>query len=605
MRVFITGATGLIGRRLVLDRLERGDRVVVLSRDVDRAEAMFAAHVNQNITAIEGDPNVPGAWQDAIDGTDVVVHLAAAGIADKRWTPEYKSIIERSRIDATFQVAHAVREASSPPSVAIVASAVGLYGETGDETVDESAAPVDDFLGDLCQRWEEQANRMASASTRVVNVRLGIVLDHRGGALGQLIPLFRAFLGGPLGRGRHFMPWVHWRDVIGLMDHAIDHEMIDGPLNAVAPNPVRNAAFTKALARAVGRPAILPAPKFGVRLIKGEIASYLFTSQRVHPTRALESGYAFQFPSIDEAMIDAVRAPSPTTAEHAARQSAMFSPQASDAPNVRPPARIRLVAIDVDGTLLTSDGTISRGVIHACRAAHRAGVTIIPATSRPPRGMTNIMQMLDLSGPVITYNGALIWDPKTREPLYEETIEPTLARELIDAVRQARDDVLVAVEQGDAWYTDRLPNDTDGHGLLLTAPSVVQSMTEVLERPVTKLNIVGSASSIEAVRHALSEPFWMTRRIAMFHTDPRFLQIVSPLVDKGIALQRIARTRHVDRTEIMAIGDASNDLGMIEWAGFGVAVSNASDAVRELAHVTVPSNDEGGVARALQRYVLA
>ncbi|MCA9295506.1 MAG: TIGR01777 family oxidoreductase [Phycisphaerales bacterium] len=619
MRVFITGATGLLGRRLVLDRLERGDQVIALSRSAGRATELFAARVNRNVTVVEGDPGVPGPWQRAIDGCDVVVHLAGAGLADRRWTPAYKKIIEQSRVDGTYQVADAVREAKHPPGVVISASATGWYGDTGEMVVDETAPASHDFLGHLCQRWEAQANRMSSPVTRVVNLRTGIVLDAKGGALGQLVPLFKAFIGGPLGSGRQFMSWIHWRDIIGLINHAIETRDLRGPINAVAPTPVRNRAFSKALGRALGRPSFLPAPKLGVRIIVGEFAGFLFASQRVVPKRALESGYTFQFTSLDEALESVLHrataapsfahaGPTPRTVNDAVTTSATAAPRrqgpSEAAEEPRPSQPIRLVAIDVDGTLLSSEGTISRGVIQACRNARRAGVLIVPATSRPPRGMSGIMQLLDLPVPVITYNGALIWDAATKSVLHEESMTGALTQEIIAAVRSTTSDVFIAVEQGDDWFTDRAPRQEDGHGLWLTEPTGVRPFYEVLERPVTKLNIVGSPASILTVRSMVSERFWKTRQISLFCSDPRFLQILSPMVHKGIALQRIANRRGISRSAVMAIGDASNDLGMIEWAGFGVAVANAVAPVKELADVVVPSNDDGGVARALQRYVL-
>jgi hypothetical protein len=619
MRVFITGATGLLGRRLVLDRLERGDQVIALSRSAARATELFAAKANRNVTVVEGDPGVPGPWQKAIDGCDALVHLAGAGIADKRWTPAYKKIIEQSRVDGTYQVADAVREAKQPPGVVIAASAAGWYGDTGETVVDETAPAAHDYLGQLCQRWEAQANRMSSPRTRVVTLRTGIVLDSKGGALGPMVPLFKAFIGGPLGSGRQFMSWIHWRDIIGLINHAIETDDLRGPINAVAPTPVRNRAFASALGRALGRPSFLPAPKFGVRIVVGEFSKFLFASQRVVPKRALESAYTFQFTSLDEALESVLRRSSsaPSFAQAvstAARSSATNTTGGAPASQQRKPAEagndikptqpIRLVAIDIDGTLLSSEGTISRGVIQACRNAHRAGVLIVPATSRPPRGMTGIMHLLDLPVPVITYNGALIWDSATKTVLHEESMTGTLTQEIIAAVRSTTSDVFIAVEQGDDWFTDRAPRQTDGHGLWLTEPTGVRPFYEVLERPVTKLNIIGSPATILTIRSIISERFWKSRQISMFCSDPRFLQILSPMVDKGIALQRIAKRRGISRSEVMAIGDASNDLGMIEWAGFGVAVANAVAPVRELADVVVPSNDEGGVARALQRYVL-
>ncbi|MEM7229690.1 MAG: TIGR01777 family oxidoreductase [Planctomycetota bacterium] len=602
MRLFVTGATGLLGRRLVLDRLERGDHVTVLSRHGAKARGLFAADVNANVVVVEGDPGVPGPWQKAVDGMDAVIHLAGAGIADKRWNKAYKETIRRSRVDGTYQVADAVLHAASPPRVVISASAVGIYGDRGDVAADESTPPADDFLAQLAVDWESQANRMQSPRTRIVNLRIGIVLDERGGALGQMLPLFRKGIGGRLGNGRQYMSWVHWRDIIGLIDHALDHDAVQGPLNAVAPNAVMNKSFTKSLARVLRRPAFFFVPKIALRIGLGEFAKFLTTSLRVAPARAIETGYTFQFSDLDVALESLLGSSHNDDGPPVVDEPRPESPDGQ--PDVMAPDHIRMVAVDIDGTLLTSDGTIGRGVINACRAAHRAGCLVVPATSRPPRAVASIMQMLDVPGPVVAYNGAIIWDPAERAVLHHETIDADAARSIVSDVREAYPSIFIAVEIEDRWFTDRAAQPSDGNGLWLTEPDGVQPLYELLEQPITKLNIVGPADMIAEVQSLIGDRYWKTRRVSMFVSDPRFVQIMSPMVDKGIAVQRIARQHGIPQDQVMAIGDASNDMGMIEWAGFGVAVANAASPVRALADAVVPANDEGGVARAIQRFVL-
>jgi len=247
MRILITGATGLIGRRLTLDRLEREDQVVIVSRNADGAERLFAAHANQNITVISGDTSYPGDWQDAVSGCDAVIHLAGAGIADKRWSKQYKKTIHSSRIDSTHQIVQAIESAPDRPQVLINASAVGYYGNTGQVEVDETAPSGNDFLAKLTVKWEEQALKAESLIQRVVMLRFGIVFDDRGGAFQQMLKPFKLMMGGPLGSGKQYMPWIHWRDVVGIVEFALKNKQLVGPVNVVAPETTTNRAFARTL----------------------------------------------------------------------------------------------------------------------------------------------------------------------------------------------------------------------------------------------------------------------------------------------------------------------------------------------------------------------
>jgi hypothetical protein len=622
MRLFITGATGLIGRRLVLDRLERGDQVVLLSRDVGRAANLFAADANRNITVVQGNPAAPGAWQESVDGCDAVVHLAGAGIAERRWSAAYKKFLVSSRIDSTHQVAQAIQVARIRPRVLINASAAGYYGEAGDRELDESARPGNDFLAQLCIAWEEQALRVESASagaTRVVLLRSGVVLDERGGAMSKMLTPFQFFMGGPLGSGRQFMPWIHWRDLIGLIDLALEERELSGPLNMAAPQPVRNREFSRALGQALNRPSWLPKPKFLLRLVAGEVARFLTTSQRVVPAKAQQFGYVFVYPDVDmalEALLgsqddatlmtsDAAGANPPDVLNLGPRPLPVEASPPLVKNNARPRAPIRLMAIDVDGTLLNSDGSIAQGVIQACRAAERAGCVVVLATARPPRGLRTILQTLDLTSPTINYNGAVIWNPQDGRPQYHEPLPAELARQIIQESLALQAELLVSLEVLDRWYVDRIDPRFEPQNGRMLEPDYVGSLDQFLQSPVTKVNLVGIPEQIQPVLEMIRERFWRPRNVAVFLTDPRLIQITHPMVDKGIALQRIAKRMGLSRDEVMAIGDASNDMGMIEWAGFGVAVANAYPPVKELADAIVPSNDELGVARAIQRYVLA
>ena len=241
MRILITGGTGLIGRRLVVDRLKRGDEVVVVSRNAARAADVLGA----NITIVEGDPVAAGPWQTHVDGCDAVVHLAGAGVADRRWTRAYKQEIKESRIESTCRVVEAIQACTNAPSVLVNASAVGYYGERRNEPVDETEPPGDDFLARLSVEWERHAGRAAESNVRVVTLRTGVVLDPQGGALAKMLPIFKLGLGGPLGSGRQYLPWIAWPDVVGLIDLALTDSTLSGPLNAVAPEAVTNRVFAR------------------------------------------------------------------------------------------------------------------------------------------------------------------------------------------------------------------------------------------------------------------------------------------------------------------------------------------------------------------------
>lgn len=656
MRIFITGATGLIGRRVVIDRLERGDQVVLLSRSGTRATRMFAAEANRNITVVEGDPAKVGPWQEAVKGCDAVIHLAGAGIADHRWTKSYKRALISSRVDSTANIVAAIERAAAArrPRVLLSGSAIGYYGQGGERELDEDSPPGFDFLARVCVLWEEQARRVESVTageTRCVLVRTAVVLDDRGGALRQMIMPFRYFVGGPVGSGRQWMSWIHWRDLVGLIDLALEDDDIRGPLNASSPQPVRNRDFARTLGAVIGRPAWLPAPKFGLRIALGEVANAIVASQRVIPARAIQHGFRFLYPDLGKALTallgreredDGVERPPgipgstplrpgpPVLHEDHPQQaigdhpppdrahldpakqgqsaSAMTLPAARPASGrtrlSAPAAPIKLLAIDVDGTLLNTDGSLAHGVIQACRAAERAGCLVVLATARAPRGLRAILQTLDITAPTINYNGALIWNHVEDRHVYHEPLPVELACRIVADVQSLQPEVLIGLDVLDAWVVNRIDPLFDATIDPEHTPNFVGPLDEYLKAPVTKINLMGAPEKLQPVREMIRQQFWQHRKVAVFLSDPRLIQITHPLVDKGIALQRIARKMGLKREEVMAIGDASNDMGMIEWAGFSAAVDNAYPAVRQLADVIVPSNDELGVARAIQRYVL-
>jgi uncharacterized protein (TIGR01777 family) len=256
------------------------------------------------VRAIEWTPNGDrGPWVSAIDRADAVINLAGESIAAKRWTNAQKQKILDTRVQATRSLVAAIRGASAPPHVLVSGSAVGYYGPRGSEIVTEETPPGSDFLATVCVKWEEEARRAATAHTRVVCVRTGIVLEKDGGALPQMLPPFRFGAGGPVGSGQQYWPWIHRQDWIDLIRWLLLASNLTGAVNATAPQPVTNAEFARALGRAMHRPSFIPAPAFALRLLMGEMAEGLLLSgQRAVPKQAERGGFTFTYARVDDAL---------------------------------------------------------------------------------------------------------------------------------------------------------------------------------------------------------------------------------------------------------------------------------------------------------------
>jgi uncharacterized protein (TIGR01777 family) len=301
MRVTVTGATGLIGTRLVAALARRGDEVTVLSRDPARARERLGS----GIEAERWNPLDEPAPTNALTGRDGVIHLAGEPVA-QRWSADAKERIRTSRESGTANLVAGLRSAEPRPRVLVSASAVGIYGAHGDEEVPESTPPGDDFLAEVCVAWERAAQAAAELGMRVALVRTGIVLDPDGGALEKMLPPFRAGVGGPVAGGRQWMPWIHVDDLVGIYLAALDGESWSGPLNGSAPAPATNRDFSKALGRALHRPAVAPVPRLALKALYGEMELIVTTGQRAVPTRPLALGYAFAHPELDEALRSAL-----------------------------------------------------------------------------------------------------------------------------------------------------------------------------------------------------------------------------------------------------------------------------------------------------------
>ena len=298
MHIVIAGGSGFLGSALTRSLAADGHDVAILTRRTSPG-----APGRPHVTFVSWTPDgSAGPWARVVDGATAVVNLAGESIAARRWSPEQKRKLRDSRLMATRSLTAAIRQSARPPASLVSGSAVGYYGDRGDEALTEASPPGNDFLAGLAQEWEAAAGEAADI-TRVSLIRTGIVLDRRGGALPKMLPPFKMFVGGPLGSGAQYMPWVHRDDWVRLVSWTIATEAARGPLNATSPSPVTNAEFSKALGRALKRPSLLPAPAFALRIALGEMADALLLSgQRALPVRATDLGFSFRYSHIDEAL---------------------------------------------------------------------------------------------------------------------------------------------------------------------------------------------------------------------------------------------------------------------------------------------------------------
>ncbi len=294
MKVVVAGGSGFLGAALRTALLADGHAVVTLTR---RASPIAPDEVTWTP---DGGAN---GWAHVIDGVEAVVNLAGAGIAEARWSDQRKADILTSRIAATRSLVTAIARAAVAPRVLVSASGVGYYGPRGAEIITEATPPGTDFLAKVCMEWEREAEQ-ASTVTRVAIVRTGLALHTEGGALARMLLPFKLGAGGPLGGGTQYMPWIHRDDWVDLVRWLIAEPGARGAFNGTAPEPVTNAEFVRALGRALGRPAILPVPAFGLRLLLGEMADLLLSGQRAVPARALEMGFRFRFEKLEKAFED-------------------------------------------------------------------------------------------------------------------------------------------------------------------------------------------------------------------------------------------------------------------------------------------------------------
>jgi uncharacterized protein len=301
MKVAITGATGFIGSRLVKRLHDEGHRVLVFSRNAGLAHKVFPYQAFPNLEILAYTPGVSGAWQDAIAGCDGVVNLAGEPIAEERWTPERKQKILNSRKLGTQKIVEAIAKVNPQPTVLVNASAIGYYGTSETATFDENSPSGRDFLAQVCQEWEAEAQKVKDAGVRLVILRFGIVLGN-GGALGKMITPFKLFAGGPIGSGRQWFSWIHIDDIVNLILQALTKPEMEGIYNATAPKPVRMTELSSTMGQIMNRPSWLPVPSFALEAMLGDGAVVVLEGQQVLPKRTLTSGFQYKYPNLPAAL---------------------------------------------------------------------------------------------------------------------------------------------------------------------------------------------------------------------------------------------------------------------------------------------------------------
>ena len=307
MKVAIAGATGFVGSRLVQKLNQQGHQILVLTRNLQRAKLIFPTSAFPNFEVVNYTPNMLGEWQTAISGCDAVVNLAGEPIAEERWSPTQKQKILESRQLGTKNIVAAITEAEVKPSVLINASAIGYYGTSETATFDENSPAGNDFLAQVCQKWEAEAQKVTEAGVRLVILRIGIVLGQDGGALAKMLTPFKLFAGGPIGDGKQWFSWIHLDDLVNLILEALKRPDLEGAFNATAPNPVNMKELCDTLGRIMHRPSWLPVPGFALEFLLGEGAQVVLEGQQVLPTKTEAAGFQYQYSDLKSALTEILK----------------------------------------------------------------------------------------------------------------------------------------------------------------------------------------------------------------------------------------------------------------------------------------------------------
>jgi hypothetical protein len=301
MKIAITGATGFVGSRLVQKLYQQGHTLLVLTRSSQKAKRMFPSSAFANLEVVTYTPTQSGEWQNALSGCDGVVNLAGTPIADERWTSQRQQSILDSRQLGTQKIVEAIANANPQPAVLVNPSAVGYYGTSETDTFDETSSPGNDFLAQVCQKWEAAAEQVKNHGTRLVIFRFGIVVGP-GGAVEKMLLPFKLFMGGPLGDGNQWFSWIHREDLVDFIIRALQDPQVAGTFNATTPNPVRMKELCQVLGEVMNRPSWLPVPSFALELLLGDAAKVVLEGQKVLPQRTQQAGFEYQYPDIKSAL---------------------------------------------------------------------------------------------------------------------------------------------------------------------------------------------------------------------------------------------------------------------------------------------------------------
>ncbi len=303
MKVLITGATGVIGLRLCRKLIDRGDSVTILSRNPESAKLKIAGAKEY----LQWNFEQPEKWKEFLNGKDVVIHLAGINLSSKRWNEKFKKKAYESRITSTRNLVDVIESLDKKPNTFLCASAVGYYGNRNEELLTENSLPANDFLSVLCKDWEKEAFQVEQFGVRRVSIRTGLVLNRGEGLLKKLHLPFKIFVGGPLGNGNQWFPWIHIEDIVGIYLHAIDNENIQGSVNSASPGIVRMKEFAKTFGKILNRPSLFPVPKFALKLIAGELGNHATDSQKISVEKLLKSRYKFKFEDLETALKDLLK----------------------------------------------------------------------------------------------------------------------------------------------------------------------------------------------------------------------------------------------------------------------------------------------------------
>lgn len=297
-KIIITGATGLIGRKLSQKLSEAGYQIIVFSRDVSSAKNIL----KKEFTYIDWDYRKNDNWLESISSADAIIHLAGINLFSKRWNKKFREEILSSRKETTKALVDAIKLSKRKPEVFVSASGVGYYGDCGDKLLDENSPAGNDFLAEVCKVWESEAAEVERAGLRRVSVRTGIVLSREDGALKKMLLPFKLFIGGPLGNGKQWFPWIHIDDIVGIYCHAIENQNLSGAVNAASPNICTMKEFATTLGKVLHRPSLFPVPELALKIAIGEAGKVVLMSQRVEVKKILDSGYKFKFEKHEEAL---------------------------------------------------------------------------------------------------------------------------------------------------------------------------------------------------------------------------------------------------------------------------------------------------------------